>query len=135
MNPELCVGAVVVANGKLLMVERGRGVGIGLWSIPGGRVEWGETLPAAVQRELFEETGLSGQCQRFLGLVERTGADHHFVILDYLVDVGVDAEIVGIAGDDAAALQWVPLDDVATMPGVVDGLVDFLRETLVLPAG
>jgi len=134
MKPELCVGAVVVIGGDLLMVQRGRGVGQGLWSIPGGRVERGETLPAAVTRELWEETGVAGHCDRFLGLVERIGEDHHFVILDYAVQAAPEARLTARAGDDAAALRWVPVGDVVDMADVVEGLVDFLRDAGVVPS-
>jgi 8-oxo-dGTP diphosphatase len=134
LNPELCVGAVVVRRGEILLIQRGRGVGVGLWSIPGGRVERGETLPAAVERELLEETGLIGRCDRFLGLVERIGSDHHFVILDYAVTLAADASTEPVAGDDAAAARWVPLAEVADLPDMVEGLVQFLLDVGVLSA-
>jgi ADP-ribose pyrophosphatase YjhB (NUDIX family) len=130
-RPELCVGAVVVHADRLLLVERGRGAGVGLWSVPGGRVELGETMDAAVVRELEEETGLRGSAERVLGWVERIDGGYHFVIVDYLVRV--DDVRDAHAGDDAAALAWVPLDEVRTRPGVVPGLVEFLEEHGILP--
>jgi ADP-ribose pyrophosphatase YjhB (NUDIX family) len=123
---EVCVGAVAVDGGRLLLVQRGRGPGRGSWSVPGGRVEPGETLAEAVERELHEETGLAGTCGAFLGWVERIGDDHHFVILDFLVAVADGEEAV--AGDDADAVRWVPVADVASWPEVVPGLVEFLVE-------
>jgi ADP-ribose pyrophosphatase YjhB (NUDIX family) len=128
----MCVGAVVVHEGRLLLVERGRGAGVGLWAVPGGRVELGETLSDAVVRELYEETGLRGTVERSLGWVERIGGGHHFVILDYLVRV-VDGSSAR-AGDDAAALAWVPLAEVRHRPGLVPGLVAFLEEHGVISA-
>jgi ADP-ribose pyrophosphatase YjhB (NUDIX family) len=119
------VGAIVVDAGRLLLIRRGRGAGAGWWSIPGGRVEAGETLAEAVVRELREETGLDGTCDRFVGWVERIDADHHYVILDFAVTATPGP---AIAGDDAAAVAWVPVDDVASWPPVVEGLVDFLVE-------
>ena len=86
-RPEVCVGAVVVDDARLLLVQRGRGPGVGWWSVPGGRVEPGESLARAVERELHEETGLVGSCGAFLGWVERIDDDHHFVILDFTVAV------------------------------------------------
>lgn len=130
-RPELCVGAVVVHDGRLLLVERGRGAGVGLLSVPGGRVELGETMAAAVVRELAEETGLAGRVERELGWVERIGGGHHFVIVDFLV--AVDDVAGAVAGDDAAALVWLPLDAVRAEPGVVAGLVEFLDGGGVLP--
>jgi len=126
---EVCVGAVVVADGRLLLVQRGRGAGAGWWSVPGGRVEAGETLAEAVVRELREETGLVGECGAFLGWVERIDDDHHFVILDFTVTVNGGEPG---AGDDAADLRWVSVADVDSWPPVVAGLVDFLAEAGVL---
>jgi 8-oxo-dGTP diphosphatase len=124
-RPEVSVGAIVVEDGRLLLVRRGRGAAVGRWSVPGGRVEWGETLAQAVVRELREETGLDGRCEHFVGWVERRGADHHYVILDFAVTV-VGGELR--VGDDADAVQWVAVDDVASWPEVVEGLVEFLAE-------
>ncbi|MGD9702653.1 MAG: NUDIX hydrolase [Acidimicrobiia bacterium] len=129
-HPELCVGAVVVHRGELLLVQRGRGAGQGSWSIPGGRVELGETLDAAVRRELREETGLEAVDVAHLGFVERIDETWHFVIHDFLVSVEGTEE--ANAGDDAAALAWVPLAELATRPGVVPGLVEFLADCGVL---
>ena len=128
-RPEVCVGAVVVDGADLLLVRRARGPGAGVWSVPGGRVEAGETLAEAVVRELAEETGLEGVCDRLLGWVERIGPEHHFVILDFLVSLLERRPPV--PGDDAAEAAWVPLTEVASL-SLVDGLVEFLHEHGVL---
>ena len=129
-TPEVCVGAVAVDDGRLLLVRRGRGPAQGDWSVPGGRVEPGETLGEAVVRELAEETGLDGLCGPLLGWVERISDDHHHVILDFVVEILEPGEPV--AGDDAAEVAWVPLEDVAEMPDLVEGLAEFLHEHGVL---
>lgn len=109
-TPQIAVGAVVVDSSRLLMVKRGREPAKGLWSVPGGRVEKGEYLNAAVAREVREETGLSIKVDRLLGILEVVG-DPHYVILDYMASLhGPDA---AVAGDDVAEVAWVPLDEVS----------------------
>jgi 8-oxo-dGTP diphosphatase len=133
MTPEVCVGAVVLEGHGLLLVRRGRGSGVGLWSIPGGRVEPGERLADAVLRELAEETGLPGECGALVGVAERIDQEHHYVILDYRVRVGTDQQ--PIAGDDATEASYVPvdrLDALAAGGELVPGLVEFLRHHHVL---
>jgi ADP-ribose pyrophosphatase YjhB (NUDIX family) len=123
--PTVAVGAIVVVGDHLLLVRRGHGPAQGEWSVPGGRVEPGETLAEAVVRELAEETGLEAVCGEFVGWVERIGADHHFVILDFRATLLDDRPPV--AGDDAAEVAWVPLADVAERP-LVEGLAEFLHQ-------
>jgi len=125
VNPTVAVGAIVVVGERLLLVRRGRQPASGRWSVPGGRVEGGETLAEAVVRELAEETGLEGVCGELVGWVERIDDDHHFVILDFAVTLLDDREPV--AGDDAAEVAWVPLGDVAEQ-ALVDGLAEFLHQ-------
>jgi ADP-ribose pyrophosphatase YjhB (NUDIX family) len=124
-GPEVCVGAVAVDQERLLLIRRGRPPGVGYWSVPGGRVQLGETVGEAVVRELAEETGLEGVCDELLGWVERITDEHHFVILDFRVTILDPADPV--AGDDAAEAAWVPLHEVSEMD-LVDGLAEFLAE-------
>jgi mutator protein MutT len=128
-RPLVCVGAIAVDDGHLLMIRRGRGPAAGEWSVPGGRVEFGETLAEAVVRELAEETGLEGVCDRLAGWVERFGEGYHYVILDFWVTI-LSSERPA-AGDDAAEAAWIPLDQVADLR-LVDGLAEFLHEHGVL---
>jgi ADP-ribose pyrophosphatase YjhB (NUDIX family) len=129
VRPEVCVGAVAVADDRLLLVRRGHEPGYGLWSIPGGRVEAGESLADAVARELAEETGVVGTCGALLGVAERRDGDHHFVILDYLVDV--DEVRSPVPATDADEAVWVPLTEVRGL-ALVPGLVEFLEGAGVL---
>ncbi len=130
MTPELCVGAVAVIRDRrmverILLIRRGRGVAAGEWSIPGGRVEFGETLAAAVVREVYEETGLEVIVDRPLGWVERIGDDYHYLIVDFTV-TALEPDTIR-AGDDASEAVWVALDDLDQYR-IVDGLIDFLAE-------
>jgi 8-oxo-dGTP diphosphatase len=122
---------VVVEEDRLLLIRRGHGPAAGEWSVPGGRVERGELLAEAIVRELAEETGLEGVCGELVGWVERLGDDHHFVILDFAVQL-LDPAATPVAGDDAQEVAWVPLDQVAERP-VVEGLAEFLHEHGIIP--
>lgn len=130
-GPVLCVGAVAVLDGSLLLVRRGHGPAAGEWSVPGGRVERGELLAEAVVREVREETGLECVCGPLLGWVERIDDEQHFVIADFEVTVLDDR--APVAGDDAAEAAWVPLDRLLDL-NLVDGLAEFLHEHGVLDA-
>lgn len=132
MRPEVCVGAVAVVDDRILLIRRGHGPAAGEWSIPGGRVEGGETLAEAVVRELAEETGLEAMCDDLIGWVERIGEDHHFVIFDFFVTVLDDPETQPEAGADAAEAAWVPLDEIAHLR-LADGLAEFLHEHGIVP--
>ncbi len=123
-RPEICVGAIARRGESLLLIERGRGAALGEWSVPGGRVEFGETLAEAARREVAEETGLDVVVGDVIGWVERVSAEHHFVIVDFAVTV-VGGTLR--AGDDAAAARWVAVDDLGSVK-LVNGLLEFLRE-------
>ena len=120
MTPAVAVGALVFdGDGRVLLVERGNPPGAGLWSVPGGRLETGETLAQAVAREVREETGLVVEVGALACVVERITEGYHFVILDY------HAHVIGGAlapGGDARAARFVAAAELATLP-VTDGLV------------
>ena len=133
--PQVAVGGVAIDGDRILLIRRGRGPAAGTWSVPGGRVELGETLHEAVVREVAEETGLRVVVERFLGWVERIDdALHedagHFVILDFVVTV-LEPDEAPVAGDDAVEALWLPLDDLGGQT-LAPGLLDFLEETGVL---
>lgn len=129
-SPVLAVSAVVLWNGHLLLVRRGRGPAAGTWSVPGGKVEQGELLAQAVVREVQEETGLEVVCDERLDVVERFDGDHHHVIISHAA-TPLDPEAPIVAGDDASEAMWVPLSEVADL-ALVDGLAEFLHEHGVL---
>ena len=118
-----------MADDQMLLIRRGWGPAAGEWSVPGGRVEAGELLAEAVVRELAEETGLEGVCERFVGWVERFGDGYHHVILDFAVTVLSPG--APTAGSDAAEARWVPLDEVTSL-NLVEGLAEFLHDHGIL---
>lgn len=127
---EVAVGAIVRRGDDLLLVRRGRGAAVGKWSVPGGRVEFGEPLERAVAREVLEETGLTVVVTGFAGWVERIGDDpfpYHYVILDFFASLAEPAGVTPRAGDDAAEVRWVPIDSLGAVD-LVDGLRAFLAQ-------
>ena len=124
MTPVVAVGALVFdAAGRVLLVERGRPPGVGLWTVPGGRLEGAETLAQAVAREVREETGLAVEVGALACVVERFGDDYHFVILDYL------ARVIGgtlAAASDARAARFVDEAELSALP-LTDGLLDVIE--------
>jgi ADP-ribose pyrophosphatase YjhB (NUDIX family) len=114
VRPVLGAAAVVIHEGRVLLIRRGKPPSAGEWSIPGGAVELGESVEAALRREVREETGLEIAVGRFLEVFERVepdgdgGVRFHFVVLDYA------ATVVGgtlRAGDDAADAAFAEPDD------------------------
>ena len=128
-GPELCVGAVAVNSGAILLIRRGTPPGEGLWSVPGGRVQRGESLADAARRELREETGLEGEVGEAVGWTELIGRRRHYVVVDFWVTVAPDA--VPTAGTDATDAAWVALDELEGWD-LVDGLLQFLADHRVI---
>jgi 8-oxo-dGTP diphosphatase len=125
-----CVGAIVKDEaGRLLLIQRGHEPETGRWSLPGGRIEPGETDPQAVVRETREETGLQVTCGALVGSVERPGLRGAVLdIRDY------SATVTGgtlTAGDDAADARWVSPADLAGLP-LTSGLAETLSAWGVL---
>jgi mutator protein MutT len=107
------VGGVVVHDGKVLLIRRGKEPLRGRWVVPGGTVELGETLEEALVREMKEETDLAVAPVEVLTVfdrIQREGAavSYHYVIVDYLCRYeGGEAR----AGSDAEALAWANRDE------------------------
>lgn len=134
--PLVGVGAVVVDGGRVLLVQRGRPPARGRWSLPGGLVDVGEPLEAAVRREVAEECGLAVDVHDLVGVVDRIVRDsdgrlrYHYVLLDYLATPTAGrAE----AGSDALAVQWCELDALGALD-VTEGVESMVRRAFAREA-
>jgi 8-oxo-dGTP diphosphatase len=118
-QPLVGVSAIIIADGRVVLIKRGQAPLLGEWSIPGGMLELGETLRQGAEREAFEETGLNVRATELLGVFERIVPDaeqrtsYHYVLIDFLCEV-VSGEMR--AGGDAANARWFTLEEVAALP-------------------
>jgi 8-oxo-dGTP diphosphatase len=114
IRPVLGVGAIIFAQDRVLLAERGRTPLKGQWSLPGGAVETGELLEAALRREVLEETGLGNV--RFFEIYERIMRDaherteYHYVLIDYVCEAAGEAR----AADDVSKTAWVSMTELAS---------------------
>lgn len=134
--PRPAVGAVVIHGGRVLLVRRRDAPNAGQWAIPGGSVHLGETLVAAAEREVLEETGVRVRAGRPIYAFDRVDRDdahrvrHHYIIVDLLAEY-VTGEPV--PGDDALEARWLAPEDLAALPvnpvtlDLLRTAVDFLK--------
>jgi ADP-ribose pyrophosphatase YjhB (NUDIX family) len=139
-KPVIGVGIVIIRPGpqgpEVLLIQRGQPPGVGYWSIPGGRQEFGETVRETAIREALEETGLHVSNPRLIDVVDaatsrpdENGALHHWTLIEFRVDyLGGEA----VAGDDAAAVKWVPLSDLPDL-GLWDETVRIIMAGAAMP--
>jgi ADP-ribose pyrophosphatase YjhB (NUDIX family) len=135
--PTVAVGGFVFdRDGRVLLVQRGRPPGEGLWTVPGGRLEPGETLVQGVAREVREETGLIVEVGVLACVVEHISDGYHYVILDYLarpiggtLAAAPEAEagaFTPTAGDDVTAAKFVDEPELAALP-LTNGLAPLIE--------
>jgi 8-oxo-dGTP diphosphatase len=113
-QPLVGVGAVIFKDEEVLLVRRGQEPARGAWSLPGGLVELGETLTAAITREIAEETGVTVKILGVSAVLERIFPDtggkiaYHYVLIDYACEY-LEGELQ--PGSDVTAAQFAALTD------------------------
>ena len=118
-RPVVGVGAVVVHEGRILLVRRGAAPSRGLWAVPGGALELGETLQQGAEREILEETGVAIRAREPIcafDFFERDGDGRirfHFVIVDVAADY-IRGDVKG--ADDALEARWLAPEDLEGLP-------------------
>jgi 8-oxo-dGTP diphosphatase len=113
-RPTPCAGVVCLRGEAVLLIRRGKPPRMGQWSIPGGRMEMGETAAQAALRELAEETGVTAELLGLVDVVDHFGETGQMVLIDYAA-----RWIAGepVAGDDAAEARFFPLAEALDLVG------------------
>ena len=118
-RPVVGIGAVVIHEGRVLLVRRGVAPSRGLWAVPGGALELGETLQRGAEREILEETGVAIRAREpvyAFDFFERDGDGRirfHFVIVDVAADY-IRGDVKG--ADDALEARWLAPEDLEGLP-------------------
>lgn len=107
--PSLAVDAIIIRDGRVLLIQRGNEPFRGMYALPGGFVEYGERVEETLRREVMEETGLRVVSHRLVGVYSAPDRDPrwHTVSIVYLAE----CEGEPAAGDDACGVAWFPLDN------------------------
>jgi 8-oxo-dGTP diphosphatase len=133
-RPIVGVGAVIVDNERVLLVRRGNEPLKGEWSLPGGAVECGETLAAAIAREIQEETGLAIEVGPIVDVLDRIRFDadgrvhYHYVLVDFLCRPSSGTLC---CGTDALDARWAPVMELGTY-GLPEATVRVIEKALAL---
>jgi 8-oxo-dGTP diphosphatase len=137
-HPSIGVGGVLIHDGRVLLIRRGKEPLLGRWVVPGGTVEVGETLETALVREMEEETGIRVKPSDLLTVFDRIQREgnrvlYHYVIVDYLCDylsgaprAGSDAEAVALVSPEELPAYDLP-------PKALEVVQDALRRRSVSP--
>jgi 8-oxo-dGTP diphosphatase len=126
LHPQLAVSASIFRDGKVLLVRRARSPAKGFYSLPGGRVEFGETLHAALQREVDEETGLKIEIAELAGwreVVPGTNGGGHYLIMSFAARWTSGEPVLNHELDD---FRWLAPDRLGDLT-ITAGLLDIIQ--------
>ncbi len=135
--PRVGVGAVILSGERVLLVRRGAPPAAGKWSVPGGLLRLGETVEAAVAREVKEECGIRVRLNGVVGVVDRIIRDadcrirYHYVLIDYLA---TPQEEEARAGSDAAEVRWARVEELDRYD-TTEGLREMVERAVSLRKG
>lgn len=139
MAPMVGVAAVVVRGEDILLVRRGREPLRGMWSLPGGLLELGETTAEGVAREVLEETGIRVQPVKIVATIDRIMRDddgrvrYHYVLVEWLCFVGQYDRGELVCGDDADEAMWVKRGEISSAKfGLVEPTLGVIEMALKL---
>lgn len=117
MSPVPAAGVIVLSGRHVLLIRRGTPPNLGAWSLPGGRIQPGETARAAALREVREETGLAVRLRGLVDVVDLIGHGpdgalaYHYLVADFWAEAPLTPPV---AGDDAAEARWCDVDSLDT---------------------
>jgi ADP-ribose pyrophosphatase YjhB (NUDIX family) len=126
-HPQLAVSAAIFSAGQVLLVRRARSPARGFWSLPGGRVEFGETLHAALHREIDEETALRIEIVGLAGwreVVPGTSGGGHYLIMSFAARWTSGEPVLNDELDD---FRWLPPDALGDLT-VTGGLQEVIQQ-------
>jgi ADP-ribose pyrophosphatase YjhB (NUDIX family) len=127
--PKPAVSAIILDEDRILLVRRGDEPNKGLWSLPGGSIELGETARGALIREIAEETGLTVEPTGVAGVRDVIARENGNILFHYVI-ISFYAKVISgtpVPASDAAELRWIPICELQfyeTTPGLLDWLAD-----------
>ena len=133
--PTLAVSGIVInKKQQIVLIRRNQPPAMGLWSIPGGKLEAGESLTEACRREIKEETGLDTVVKQIVAVVERRVEGFHYVIIDFLALLADEENCQPVAKSDVSEARWVSLEELDAYD-LVEGLAEIILRTYTLYSG
>lgn len=128
-EPLIGVGGLLFNRQKqVLLIKRDKPPAQGLWSVPGGKLETGESVTECCRREFQEETGLDVRARSIVAVVERRIENFHYVIIDFLVELVDEQNSLPVAASDVSEARWIDLDGIGDYP-LVHGLTEIIQRT------